>query len=99
MKSFEQWLENNSFVTMIPVPRNLVGKNFVIYEIDRPNANYSGVDDMIPLGKNLVATICDNPITWANENLGQNEVPIAFIMNNKIKYSFFGKGKYKFSVA
>ena len=77
---------------MITIPERLLGKNFAIYIIDSQNANYDGVTDMISLGGDYKATIADDPEKWAEDNLGPNEVPLAFITGNKVKRHWFGKG-------
>lgn len=38
-------------------------------------------------------TIADNPKEWMAENLGMNEVPLAYVVNGKVTRTFFAQAR------
>lgn len=78
-------------MSILLLSKELKDKNFAIYEID-PFCSYAGLEDMIKTNiPNVVITLCDDPKNWLEENTGMNEVPLAYVVNNRITRTFFGQ--------
>jgi len=75
---------------VVEVSKSLKDCNLAIYTID-PQCDYSHVDDMMPVGTCVMATICDNPKTWMEQNLGDNECPLAMVHCGKLTRLFAGR--------